>query len=300
MISMGLGHMRDFSALRDRFIEVGGANTRYLQRGDEGSPVVLIHGLGASAEIWSANIDALAMRHRVYVPDLPGFGRTEKPAWMDYSPGAYSRFLLAFMTALGIGRASLVGHSLGGGVALRVILDDPGRVDRLILLSSAGLGQDVSLPLRIASLPFFERIFFKPPLPVFTRFLHRLVFDPAAITGEFARLYYEMFFQPASVRAFTGILRTIATLRGARPGVLELIRAGLGTITAPTLILWGRQDRILPVSQALDAAGRIPRARLHVFERCGHMPNVEYPEEFNRLMLEFLDEDRGPRHEERG
>ncbi len=297
---MGLGHMRDFSALRDRFIEVGGANTRYLQRGDEGSPVVLIHGLGASAEIWSANIGSLATRHRVYVPDLPGFGRTEKPEWMDYSPGAYSRFLLDFMTALGIGRAALVGHSLGGGVALRAILDDPGRVDRLILLSSAGLGQDVSLPLRIASLPFFDRIFFKPPLPVFTRFLHRLVFDPAAITADFARLYYEMFFQPASVRAFTSILRTIATLRGARPGVLELIRAGLGTITAPTLILWGRQDRILPVSQALDAAGRIPGARLHVFERCGHMPNVEYPEEFNRIVLDFLQEDRGPRHEKRG
>lgn len=297
---MGLGHMRDFSTLRDRFIEVGGANTRYLQRGDEGSPVVLIHGLGASAEIWSANIGSLATRHRVYVPDLPGFGRTEKPEWMDYSPGAYSRFLLDFMTALGIGRAALVGHSLGGGVALRAILDDPGRVDRLILLNSAGIGREVSLPLRIASLPFFDRIFFKPPLPVFTRFLHRLVFDPVVITGEFARLYYERFFQPASVRAFTSILRTIATIRGVRPGILEPIHAGLGTITAPTLILWGRQDRILPVSQALDAAGRIAGARLHVFERCGHMPNVEYPEEFNRIVLDFLQEDRGPRHEERG
>jgi pimeloyl-ACP methyl ester carboxylesterase len=292
-----MGHETGFP---DFFINVNGVRTRYWQAGQDGPPVVLIHGLGASAEIWSANIDALAMRHRVYVPDLPGFGRTEKPEWMDYSPGAYSRFLLDFMTALGIGRAALVGHSLGGGVSLRAILDDPGCVDRLILLSSAGIGREVSLPLRIASLPFFDRIFFKPPLPVFTRFLHRLVFDPAAITADFARLYYEMFFQPASVRAFTGILRTIATLRGARPGILEPILAGLGTITAPTLILWGRQDRILPVSQALDAAGRIPGARLHVFERCGHMPNVEVPREFNRLVLEFLNEDRGPRHEERG
>jgi 4,5:9,10-diseco-3-hydroxy-5,9,17-trioxoandrosta-1(10),2-diene-4-oate hydrolase len=292
-----MGHETGFP---DVFINVNGVRTRYWQAGQYGSPVVLIHGLGASAEIWSANIGTLAMRHRVYVPDLPGFGRTEKPGWMDYSPGAYSRFLLDFMTALGIGSAALVGHSLGGGVALRVILDDPGRVDRLILVSSAGLGRDVSLPLRIASLPFFDRVFFKPPLPVFTRFLHRLVFDPAAITADFAQLYYEMFFQPASVRAFTGILRTIATLRGARPGILESIRAGLGTITAPTLILWGRQDRILPVSQALDAAGSIPGARLHVFERCGHMPNVEYPGEFNRLVLEILQEDRGSRHEERG
>jgi 4,5:9,10-diseco-3-hydroxy-5,9,17-trioxoandrosta-1(10),2-diene-4-oate hydrolase len=185
-------------------------------------------------------------------------------------------------------------------VALRVILDDPGRVDRLILVSSAGLGREVSLPLRIASLPFFDRFFFKPSLPVFIRFLHRLVYDPAAITPEFAHLYYEMFFQPGSVRAFTSILRTIATLRGARPGILEPIREGLGAITVPALILWGRQDRILPVSQAFDAAGRIPGARLHVFERCGHMPNVEYPEEFNRILLDFLAEDRGPRREERG
>ena len=108
---------------------------------------------------------ALATRHRVYVPDLPGFGRTEKPGWMDYSPGAYSRFLLDFMAALDIGRAALVGHSLGGGVALRAILDDPGRADRLILVSSAGLGPNVSLPLRIASLPFFDRVFFSRPCP---------------------------------------------------------------------------------------------------------------------------------------
>ena len=216
---------------------------------------------------------------------------------MDYSPGAYSRFLLDFMTALGIGQASLVGHSLGGGVALRAILDDPGRVERLILVSSAGIGREVSLPLRIASLPFFDRIFFKPPLPVFKRFLSRLVYDPTVITADFARLYYEIFFQPGSIRAFTGILRAIATLRGARPGILEPIRVGLGTITAPTLILWGRQDRILPVSQALDATGRIPGARLHIFERCGHMPNVEYPRDFNRIVLEFLD---GTRPQEKG
>jgi pimeloyl-ACP methyl ester carboxylesterase len=283
-----MGSLGSEAVFPDRTIDVKGIRTRYGLAGEGGLPVVLIHGLGASAEIWSANIGALGSRHRVYVPDLPGFGRTEKPAWMDFSPGAYSRFVLDFMTALGIGRAALVGHSLGGGVALRAILDDPGRVERLILVSSAGLGREVSLPLRIASLPFFDRVFFRPPLPVFTRFLHRLVFDPAVITGEFARLYYEMFFQPGSVRTFAGILRAIATLRGARPGILEPIREGLGTITTPTLILWGRHDRILPVSQALDAAGRIPGARLHIFERCGHMPNVEYPGEFNRIVLEFL------------
>lgn len=286
--------------LPDRHIDVNGVRTRYRQAGGEGMPVILIHGLGASAEIWSANLGALASRHRVFAPDLPGFGLTEKPEWMDYGPGAYSRFVRDFMAALGIGKAALVGHSLGGGVALRVILDDPGRVERIILVSSAGLGREVSLPLRIASLPFFGRIFFKPPLPVFIRFLHRLVYNPEAITPEFAHLYYEMFFQPGAVRAFTSILRNIATLRGARPGILEPIREGLGAITAPALILWGRQDRILPVSQAFDAAGRIPGACLHVFERCGHMPNVEYPEEFNRILLDFLAEDRGPRHEERG
>jgi len=253
---------------------------------------VLVHGLGASAEIWSGNLAALSSRFRVYAPDLPGFGRTGKPGWMDYSPAAYSRFVREFMAALGIGRAALVGHSLGGGVALRVILDEPERVERLVLVSSAGLGRDVSLPLRVASLPWFDRVFFKPSLAVFIHFLHRLVYDPAAITPEFARMYYEMFFQPGSVRTFTGILRAIATLRGARPGVLEDIRRGLATITVPALILWGRQDRILPVSQGVDAAGRIPGARLHIFERCGHMPNIEYPGEFNRILIDFLAEDR--------
>jgi len=272
----------------ERYVDLKGLRARCLVAGEAGPPVVLIHGLGASAEIWSGNLAALSSRFRVYAPDLPGFGRTEKPGWMDYSPAAYSRFIREFMTARGIGRAALVGHSLGGGVALRVILDEPGRVERLALVSSAGLGRDVSLPLRVASLPWFDRIFFKPSLAVFIHFLHRLVYDPAAITSEFARMYYEMFFQPGSVRAFTGILRAIATLRGARPGVLEDIRRGLAAITVPTLIVWGRQDRILPVSQGVDAAGRIPGARLHIFERCGHMPNIEYPDEFNRVLLDFL------------
>jgi len=283
----------------DHSIDVNGSRARFLRAGEDGPPVVLIHGLGASAEIWSANIGALAAGHRVFVPDLPGFGRTAMPPGMDFSPAAYSRFVRDFMAALGIGRAALVGHSLGGGVALRVTLDDPGCVDRLVLASSAGLGPDVSLPLRIASLPFFDRVFFRPPLPVFTRFLRRLVYDPAAISPEFARLYYDMFFQPGAVRTFAAILRAVVTIRGARPGILEPIREGLGTIAAPVLILWGRRDRILPVGQALDAAGRIPGARLHIFERCGHMPNVEYPEAFNRLVLEFLDEGRGPRGEGR-
>lgn len=292
--------MQSLAGMTDRYVDVYGNSTRYRSAGDGGLPVVLIHGLGASAEIWSFNLNGLASRHRVFAPDLPGFGRTGKPDWMDLSPGAYSRFLSGFLAALGIDRAALVGHSLGGGIALRVLLDDPGRVAKLILVSSAGLGQEMSLPLRIASLPFFDRVFFKPPLPVFTRFLRRLVYDPAAITAEFARLYYDLFFQPGTLRTFTGILRALCTLRGARPGILEPIREGLGTIAAPALVIWGRQDRILPVSQGIDAAGKIPGARLHVFERCGHMPNVEYPGEFNRVVLEFLQADRGTGYEERG
>ena len=281
----------------DRYVDVEGVRTRYWLAGERGQPLVLIHGLGASAEIWQYNVDALASRYRVYVPDLPGFGGTDEPERMSYSPEGYSRFLMGFMNTLGMGRAALVGHSLGGGVALRAVLDHPGLVERMILVSSAGLGREVSLPLRMASLPFFERVFVKPPLWVFKRFLRRLVYDSAVITPEFARLYYDLFFQPKTIHAFAEILRAICTLRGARPGIVEPIRKGLGTIRTPTLVIWGRQDRILPSSQAFDAAARIPGARLHVFEHCGHMPNVEYPEEFNRLVLEFLDEERGSRGE---
>lgn len=277
----------------ERHVDVNGLRVRCLFAGSGGPPVVLIHGLGAAAEIWSPNIGLLAAKHRVYAPDLPGFGLTGIPAGMDFSPAAYSRFIADLMSALSIGRAALVGHSLGGGIALRVILDRPERVDSLVLASSAGLGRDFSLPLRIASLPFFEHVFIKPPLTLFTRFLHRLVYDPAVITSEFARFYHEMLFQPGTVRAFTSILRNIATIQGARPGILEPIREGLGSIACPALIIWGRQDRILPVRQAIDAAGRIPGARLHIFERCGHMPNIEHPEEFNRILLDFLAGDRG-------
>ncbi len=279
----------------DCYIDVKGIRTHYWIAGEDGPPVVLVHGLGASAEVWRQNLNALSVNHRVYVPDLPGFGHSGMPEGMNFSPEVYSLFLQNFLTAVGIGRASLVGHSLGGGVALRCCLDDAERVDRLILTSSAGLGGEVSLPLRIASLPFFDRVFLKPPLPVFRLILHRLVFDPASITDDFARVYHNLLFQQKTILAFTGILRSICTLRGARPGVLGPIRAMLGTMATPTFLIWGRQDRILPVSQGIDAAKEIPGAHLHIFERCGHMPNIEYPEEFNRLVLEFLDEERGAR-----
>jgi 4,5:9,10-diseco-3-hydroxy-5,9,17-trioxoandrosta-1(10),2-diene-4-oate hydrolase len=221
------------------------------------------------------------------------------PDSADLSPEFYGRFLRNFLAAVGIERTSLVGHSLGGGIALRFCQDNPKQVDRLILASSAGLGQEISLPLRIASLPFMEYVIMKPTFPVFRLILHRLVFDPASITDEFARVYYGLLFQPGTLRALTGILRAVCTIGGARPGIVEPIRKRLGTITAPTLVLWGRQDRILPVRHGIDAAEKIPGARLHIFEHCGHMPNIEYPEEFNRLLVEFLDEGRGTRGEGR-
>jgi len=140
---------------QDKYIKIGAINTRYWHQGDQGAPVILIHGLGVSADIWMHNIEALAQRYRVYVPDVIGFGKTDKPD-TEYTAALFATFINDFMSALNIEKPTLIGNSLGGGIALQYTLLYPDKVDKLVLVDSAGLGIDASLPLRCGWYPFLS------------------------------------------------------------------------------------------------------------------------------------------------
>ena len=273
----------------DRYIQVGNLKTRYWAIGDKGTVVILIHGLGVSADIWIHNVEPLAKRHRVYVPDLIGFGRSDKPG-PSFAPLDYTRFLDDFMNILNVERASLVGQSLGGGIALHYALQFPQKVSKLVLVGSAGLGKEVIWTLRLMSLPLVGELFSYPSRKGVELAFKLAVRNRALITKDFVELYFNLFSQPGFRKFFLRILRLIVNIRGAREETLVPIMNNLHKIPQPVLIIWGDKDRVLPLKHSYLAKERLPKAKLKIMEGCGHIPFFERSDEFNRLVLEFLSE----------
>jgi len=271
----------------DWYIKVGNLKTRYWALGDKGTVVILIHGLGASADIWRYNVEALAEQHRVYVPDVIGFGRSDKPG-PSFSPFDYTRFLDDFLNILRIEGASLIGQSLGGAIALHYALQFPQKVRKLVLVDSAGLGKEVIWTLRLMSIPLVGELVSYPSRKGVELFFKFAVRDPALVTKDFVDLYYNFFSRPGFQKFLLKIVRSIINVAGAREEVLAPLRNNLSKITQPTLIIWGERDRVLPLKHAYWGKEKLPNAELKIIEGCGHIPFFERPEEFNKLVLEFL------------
>lgn len=273
--------------LQDQYVKVGQINTRYRTLGDEGTTVILLHGLGGHLELWMDNIVALAQHHRVYAVDLVGFGRSDKPA-TSYSLSFLAQFLKDFMNALIIERASLIGCSMGGGVALQFALTFPEKLEKLVLISTIGLGKETALIFRLVAFPVIGELLTHSSRTGVTRSFKQVMYDPTLITEELVENTYQMSVLPGAKRALLSAVRTNAKYFGLSSNNSNPIVNKLTTIAAPTLIIWGQQDRIIPVSHAYVATKNLPNARLHIFERCGHWPSLEYSEEFNNRVLEFL------------
>ena len=271
----------------DRYIKVGDINTRYWTAGDKGSAVVLVHGLGGFIENWVYNINALAEQHRVYTVDLVGFGRSDKtPLTRDMN--VLVKFINDFMKIQNIEKASLIGNSLGGGLVLLFALDFPEKVAKLVLVDNAGMGRDVISDFKLCSLPVLGELLTRPSLKGTARLWKEIVYDAALVTPELVNLSYGIISQPGAKKALLATLRVGIDLCGQRARLVNHLLSRLSTIIAPTLVVWGQQDRIIPVAHAQIAVDKIPGARLEIFDRCGHMPQLEHPEEFNKLVLEFL------------
>ena len=267
-----------------RYIEVSGIRTHYIAAG-QGPPVVLLHGLGASVTTWSETIEPLAQRYAVYAMDIPGHGDSDKPD-MDYTAEVGVSYLLNFLEALGLPQAALVGNSMGGFLALKTALEHPDRVSRLALVDSAGLGRELALFLRVASLPLLGELM-DWQRSVGTRTIVRQVFAQRGyaspgLVEELSRTRSA----PGAHRAELSALRDGVDLGGFRRRHILLER--LPELRQPLLVVWGAQDRIIPVAHAYAAAQRLPSARLVVYQECGHWPQMERAEEFNRELAAFL------------
>jgi pimeloyl-ACP methyl ester carboxylesterase len=274
--------------VEEQKIEVEGLPTRYLTVG-EGPPLLLLHGVGDNAFDWQWVMPALAHTYQVYAPDLPGSGGSAKPL-PDYSPAHFTRFATAFLDALGVERAAVVGNSLGGLIGMRLALSDPERVAALGLVSSGGLGREVTYALRSLALPGYGKLavaWGKRRPGALQRALGRsalLFARPWRVPREWLKEQYRLARLPGFLEAQLATVRAQVGLRGQR----EVLVDQLSHLKAPTLVVWGARDRVLPYSQGQEAAARLPEGTLELVPDCGHAPHVEQPERFVSGLGEFL------------
>ncbi len=275
--------------LQDQYVQVGSVNTCYWSAGGQGIPVLLLHGLGGCKENWRCNIESLAKSHRVSAVDLPGFGLSEKPP-VRYSSAYFTQFMCDWMDQMDVARATLIGNSLGGGIALNLTIQHPERVDKLVLVDSGGLGKGITPLLPLSTLPLLGDLLVRPSRWHSRRVRRSCLHNPHLIDEQEVELHYQRSILPGALAALRSATQEFVDLGGVRDSVVRSIVDRLPTIAVPTLIIWGRQDRVLPVSEAQMASERIPHAELMIFEECGHVPQIECADKFNAAVLEFLDE----------
>jgi pimeloyl-ACP methyl ester carboxylesterase len=269
-----------------RDVTVRGIRVRVAEAGSEESPpLVLVHGFLVSHTSFDEVIERFAERFHVLAPDLVGFGESEKPSASRYAYGvdAYAEVVADVVAAFGVGRTSVVGHAMGGAVALTLAARHAELVSRLVLVDSLSYPAPALGHAKLPLLPLVGAIFFKQ---LYGRGMFRAHFRDEIFGGGFpppiARIdrWYETFNSPSARESAYAVMRA---MRDVSPVV-----ARLGRVNCPTLVVWGREDRVFPVAFAQRLAREIRDARLHVLET-GHSPHEEQPEAFVRIVTEFLE-----------
>jgi 2-hydroxy-6-oxonona-2,4-dienedioate hydrolase len=253
---------------QEKVTAVFGQNIRYYEAG-QGPTVILLHGLGSVKEIWMANFGTLAAKYHVYTIDQIGFGHSDKPL-LEYKIATFVDFLQGFMQAQNISKATLVGNSLGGWIALDFTIQHPAMVEKLVLVDSAGLASmhPPTVDLNASSLAGMRAI------------LESVFYNKQMVTDQ------------SVLQVFTDHVRNndAYTIQRMLAGLVtpQFEDAKLATVHAPTLVVWGRQDELIPVGGGEKLRDGIAGAKLVVFDECGHVPQLEKAAEFNQTLLDFL------------
>lgn len=263
--------------------------TNYLEQG-AGSPVLLLHGSGVGVSAWTnwhKAIPALARDFRVLAPDIPGFGYTERKPGQKYDMKLWVAHLLAFLDAMEIDEADLVGNSFGGGLSLAFTLRHPERVRRLVLMGTPAGHFPMTQGLKGPRA-------FEPTREWVAEMLRSFPYDPAVVTEAMIEERYRAMQRPDERAAFKKLMPRDEGEEKERivRGVPE---DRLATIDRPTLVVHGREDRVIPLEIGLRLLEHMPRAEMHVFGQCGHWVQLERPDAFHALVRGFLTRPTGAR-----
>jgi pimeloyl-ACP methyl ester carboxylesterase len=269
-------------------IELPGAEVNYVEIG-EGDPILFVHGISGCWQNWLENLPHFGAGHRAIALDLPGFGASPMPSWEIDMP-AYGRLLGDFCEKLGIERATLVGNSMGGFIAVEAATSNPSRFERLVLVSAAGILNTWNPEARGTVTAWAWKRFG----PHFAQRGRQIVSRPRAREAVFRPFlrYPNRLREDLLLEQIVGGLERADGFGDALQALIRRdIRDRLAEIDIPTLIVWGLSDRVIPVAAAISYHRRIPHSRLEIFERTGHVPQLERPLRFNALLDEFLAEE---------
>ena len=274
-----------------KYLDMHGERIAYLDEGS-GEAIVLLHGLAGSSETWRSLIGPLSRKYRVVAPDLLGHGNSTKPR-TDYSLGALSVLIRDVLDELGITRATFVGHSLGGGIAMQFVYQHPDYVQRLVLINSGGLGPDVGMLLRLASLPGAELVLpiiaakrlLAPGERVWSLMRRAGIESPR---GQEMWRHYRSLSDGPTRQAFLRTVRGVIDHRGQAVSALNRLNTRMNF---PVMAIWGDRDAMIPVAHAYAAQQIRPDVRVEVLTDVGHFPHAERPGEVAELIEDFIASD---------
>jgi pimeloyl-ACP methyl ester carboxylesterase len=264
------------------FIKLDNGLTLHYYEAGRGEPVVMVHGFLGCGYTWRKNIPALtAAGYRVFAPDLPGFGFSDKPREIEYNYKTFADSLNRFLDAKGVKRATLIGNSMGGGVSIRFAIDYPDRVNKLILVDASGVKHNRNV--------FFKMI----TIPGLNSFIGSLFSRGAVMAAMKQSMFYDgKMATPEDADVYLAALRTPGTLNAAsmtmKTNRFDYDDGEFAKIKAPTLIIWGDKDKVISPAVASVFHHRIAGSQLVMIPKCGHLPQEEKPAEFNKLVLDFL------------
>jgi pimeloyl-ACP methyl ester carboxylesterase len=272
-----------------QYLTLHGHRRAFVKVG-QGPVLLLLHGLGCDHTTWEPVIDALAKRYTVIAPDLLGHGQSAKPR-ADYSVGGYANAMRDLITVLGIDKVTVVGHSFGGGIAMQFAYQFPERTERLILVASGGLGPEVSPAIRAITTPGFHQVMGLLTLPgvrhvgmAGLRALSGAPLKHARDLDEVANIY-DSFKDPYARHAIQHVVRAVVDWRGQ---IVTMADRAYLTEAMPMCVVWGRDDRVIPVRHADNVGELAPLARVEVIPNAGHFPHKDHPHRFAKIVHEFI------------
>lgn len=269
--------------MTDSYISAEGVRVRYRDSGGTGPAVLLLHGIGGSLELWSAQFTEANRGLRLIALDLPGHGLSDF-GHHAFAPQTFAALVWKLVDALGLKRIHLAGNSMGGAIGVQMQAQQPGRVQSLLLAAAASLGRDCPMPFRLMTLPVLGTLMTRAGPMAVTQQLQALFGPSFVVTDELRKTVERNVMRPGAQATFLATLRLMTDLGGQRAALVADAHAALASTSVPVLMLHGRQDRVIPFAHSEHAHKLAPAGRLQLVDDCGHTPQLERPAVFNAAL----------------